>query len=523
MAKQRYPKRPVTTSSRLISDTQLEAKAAGGNDGFSNSAYVLVSGYDGANTSPRRGMIYWPTTNTKHEANKMTRAEIRRRVHWLYANNGTARRLVNGAARLIGYLTPQPDTLDEDWNQLAFEHFMERAGSPTWFDRSGKFDFFEGQLQLERTAGKDGFCLPILTSGSSGGMQLAFYESYQLQSPPAAGKEWSDGVRLDDHHAHLAYGVRRGSDDRDVQIIDAADAIYYGRFESWGETHPMSILAAAVNDLIDVVEVRADTKHAIKTAAQIGMVTETESNAPASAGAGGIGGPRYTTLETKPDGTTQEVTWQVVTSGGRTPDLEPGRKLKVVHDDRPGPNSREFERDLIKSCAAVIDLPYEALFEIAGVAGPGIRYWMADIRRWVLVRHLARARWCQRYYAAFMAREIQLGRLRAPTDKRFWRAMWFGMADPTIDEARKGQLSIVELGAGLTTWADEWGEYGAFWKTKIRQRVREVAFAKRECLQATRENAADGITVTYEECFADRRAPVQQATAPEPDSATNNR
>jgi len=32
--------------------------------------------------------------------------------------------------------------------------------------------------------------------------------------------------------------------------------------------------------------------------------------------------------------------------------------------------------------------------------------------------------------------------------------------------------------------------------------VREVVFAKRECLQATRDNAADKITVTYEEVFA---------------------
>lgn len=499
--------------------------SATGNDGFSNTAWILTSGYDGANSGPRRGMLYWPNTDTRLEANAYSRFEIRRRVHWLYANVGVARRLVDGYARLIGFHTPQPDTGDDEWDDMAFESFMMRAGSPLWFETSGKFDWCEGQLQMERTAAKDGFVLPVVTEGPSAGVQLAFYEAHQVISPPKAPKGWSDGAQVNAQNRHTAYGVRITTDD-EVKIIQAADALYYGRFTNWGETHPMSILAGAVNNLIDITEIRSDIKTSIKRTAGIGIVQEQDAATISGQGTGGYGGPAVKATETLPDGTQQEVTWEMVMGSSTTAKLPPGVKAKVMHDDRPGPNSREFERDLIRDCASYLDLPFEALFEMSGNTGPGIRYWMADIRRWVSIRHLYRARWCQTYYAIFMAKEIAAGRLRQPNGKRpFWHATWIGLADPTIDNGRDGNLSITQLDCGLTTWADEWGEQGFFWKHKIRQRVREVVFAKRECLQATRDNAADKITVTYEEVFRTSKAPISAvlpAASDPPDKQTDD-
>jgi len=56
-------------------------------------------------------------------------------------------------------------------------------------------------------------------------------------NPPKAGKDWADGVQTSDQNRHLAYGVRVTTDD-EVKIIQAADALYYGRFTNWGETIP---------------------------------------------------------------------------------------------------------------------------------------------------------------------------------------------------------------------------------------------------------------------------------------------
>jgi capsid protein len=64
------------------------------------------------------------------------------------------------------------------------------------------------------------------------------------------------------------------------------------------------------------------------------------------------------------------------------------------------------------------------------------------------------------------------------------KTLWIGQPDMTIDQGRDGALSITQLGAGLTTMLDEWGERGAFWQDKIDQRVLETAYAKRKCAEA---------------------------------------
>jgi len=166
----------------------------------------------------------------------------------------------------------------------------------------------------------------------------------------------------------------------------------------------MSILAGCVNNLIDITEIRTDIKTSVKRTAGIGIVQEQDAATITGQGTGGYGGPAVKAMETLPDGTQQEVTWEMVMGSSTSAKLPAGVKAKVLHDDRPGPNSREFERDLIRECTSYLDLPFEALFEMAGNTGPGIRYWMADIRRWVSIRHLYRARWCQTYYAIFMAK-----------------------------------------------------------------------------------------------------------------------
>jgi len=74
---------------------------------------------------------------------------------------------------LIGFHTPQPDSGDDEWDDLAFDRFMACAGSPLWFDTAGKFDWCEGQMQMERTAAKDGYVLPVITEGPSKGIQLS--------------------------------------------------------------------------------------------------------------------------------------------------------------------------------------------------------------------------------------------------------------------------------------------------------------------------------------------------------------
>ena len=109
------------------------------------------SGFAAANTSIKRGEVWWPDLDTRMELDAFSRNEILRRIRWLYANVGRVRRIVRGLAEMIGTLTPQAVSSDEDWNTLAENSFMAKMGAPNVFDVAGKLNFWTAQLQLNRS------------------------------------------------------------------------------------------------------------------------------------------------------------------------------------------------------------------------------------------------------------------------------------------------------------------------------------------------------------------------------------
>ena len=87
------------------------------NTGTGSMFYLANGGFQSAGTSDSRGYIYWPTTDTRRQITTWTRFEVARKIQFLYNHFGFIRRLVNGMSRMLGYLTPQPDTSDEEPSQ----------------------------------------------------------------------------------------------------------------------------------------------------------------------------------------------------------------------------------------------------------------------------------------------------------------------------------------------------------------------------------------------------------------------
>lgn len=467
------------------------------------TAYLLtggmISGYEAANTSPARGYLYWPSVDSKQQLNTFTRYEIQRRVQWLYANFGFARRLIKGCAKLIGFLTPQPNTENEGWDDLVFDNFMQRAGSAEIFDAAGKFDFFQSQILGNEVAGRDGFELAVLTETQSGGARCAFYESHQLTNGGHTEPYWREGVRLSDQGKHLAYCLKNSYDGSTFADFDAQDVIFNGSFESRNQLLPISILTHCVCNMHDVVETRGFIKHGIKSSTRMGTVLERDKDSPDIALGSAFANGRIKATMTLPDGTTKEVNWDQVLTGAQTPQLPPGYKVKVLTDDRPTPNNMEFEKRLLDDCALGVDLPPGAIYDLAGFTGPAIRYTMAEIQRWVANKQWAQAKRCQRYYVYHVAKEIKAGRLPQGPPNWWSKVEWIGQADMTIDAQRMASVSTINLLNGLTTWMDEWGKAnGVFWKRRIKQRVLEVAYAKAQCLAASSNLSVE---LTYAEVF----------------------
>jgi len=194
--------------------------------------------------------------------------------------------------------------------------------------------------------------------------------------------------------------------------------------------------------------------------------------------------------------------------------------VKVIADDRPTPNNLEFERILLEDCVLGADLPPSALYHVAKMGGPDVRFSMEEVRRWILIEHREQAQRCARFWAFFIAKEIKAGRLRPPVGRngkpeKYWnKVQWIGLPDMTIDKGREGGLSITRLQAGLTTWADEWAAQGQFGASKISSQIRAFAEAKAEAREISKEV---GIEVTLPEVFPSFGGPTATAPMDEPE------
>lgn len=491
--------RAATVAAPAVREQAGPSLAGGG--GF----LLAPNGWQAAGDSASRGYVYWPSTDTRRQMTPLTRTEIHRRIQWLYAHFGFCRRLVNGMARLLGILTPQPNTSDEDWNELAVDAFMAVAGSAQVWDLAGKFDFFQSQIQDNISIFKDGDGLAVMTETQSGRARFAYYEAHQIHNGTAKEPYWVDGVRVDRGGRHIAYRLRDGEDPNLAVTVDARDAIYLGAFDNRGQVRAMSILTTAVLNMMDVVETRGFTKKTIKNHSRMGSVIERDAAAPASSTVGGFGGVPTTQTVTMPDGSTQTLNMELVYQGSTAQTLPPGHKLKLITDDSPSPNNREFERALLQDCAFAADLSYEVLCDIAGITGPGIRFLNAELKRWIALRQYGQAKRCNRQYAYVIAKEIKSGRLREPQLKpgeMWWQStLWIGMPAMDIDAGRTAQATVTDLQSGQTTWLERWGEKGTYWKRAIRQGIAEVAFAKLEC---ARYSAEYGIPLDVREVFPQR-------------------
>jgi len=495
--------------------------------------YFLSNDHQGAADSPMRGYVYWRSTETRRQISRLTDREINRRIDFLYHHFGFARRLVHGCAKLCGILTPQPDTPDEEWNELAFDAFLFNAQSPEIFDQGAKFDFFTAQVQWNVSRFLRGRSLAVLTETGSGRASHAFYEAHQIdhEQENLGGERVIQGVLVNRFSRHLAYYLRDGQNPEETPArYDAQDCLYLGKFENHGQIHPLSILAFAVANMVDVVEVRGAWKSAIKSVAKRGEVVETDPGSTPPPRGGGAGA---TPVEfTAADGTKQVYNRRLIYGGNELLTLGPGQKLKVVRDDRPTAENLAFERAVLEDCVMGVDLPPQALFHIAGVTGPGVRFVMEDIERWILLQHLWQARKCQAVYARTIAKEMKAKgpdgkpRLRQPMYKgkpvEWWRpgmTHWFGLPSMTIDRGRDSRMSVVRLDMGLTTWADEHSKEGAFWKKEISARVKEVAFAKLKVWEESRvlsEATGGEMTLAYEEVIKRPNTTLLIGNEPEP-------
>lgn len=435
------------------------------------------SGYDAANSSARRGYVYFPQTDTRREIDTWARTEVLRKARYLTRNVGFAKRCTRGLAHMVGSLSPRPLTKDKTWNTKALALFDRRAGSPLTFDRAAQFDVYSCQPMITGTRLQDGDLGTVLTENITGGAMCAFFEGHQIANGNgsiAAG--WDDGVRIANERAALFRLLDPADKNRAVDI-PASDFILHVDRLSFGHRRGISALHHAINNMLDRTEIWSDVKMGIKLSNRIGYYIARQQIAPSGAPKGM--GNRVTTGS---DDDGNPVLIENVYRGGKMLQLNAGEEIKQLLDQRPHPNSREFLEDLNRDIAWGIGLSPDVLWNIAKLGGASVRYVLADAMIWIQAQQqLLVDQFLTRFWIYFVAKEMRAGRLEKCADPEWWKVGFLPPARLTVDIGRDGKLSIDLHRAGMLTLQRWYGEQGLEWEAELEQHVREYATKLQIC------------------------------------------
>lgn len=456
------------------------------------------SGFDGANPSARRGYVYFPMLNTQREVAPGSRLEMLRRGRYLVRNTGYGRRCTYGTANMVGFLSPRPFTDDPDWNRISESAFERRCGygQGLAFDRSGRFNIYA--LQPKQTVSRfiDGDFCTVLTSSQTGGAMVACYEAHQLGNGYADlySPEWFDGVRVINDRAQ-SFRILDPVDTAKFVDVPASDFILHADYLSIGHRRGVTALHHAINNLLDITEIRSDVKLGIKLGNRIGYYIARTNPAMPKAPPGMGGAPQKITTESG-----EEVLIENVYRGGKIMGLNPGEDIKQLLDQRPHPNSREFLEDLNRDIAWGLGLSPDVLWNIAKLGGASVRFVLADAQVWIEAQQqLLVDQFLHRFWVYFISKEIKAGRLREPRDPDwFWKVAWQPPAKLTVDIGRDGKMSIDLHRAAMLTLKRWYGSQGLDSESELRQHVREYALRIKLCQEVGQEF---GLTLDPDKVF----------------------
>lgn len=440
------------------------------------------SGYTAADQSTARGMIWFPNLDSKRELNGYSRTEIIRKARWLCRNDGMARRFRRGIAEMVGCLRPNPNTSDQGWNEEALAAFAAIAESPLVFDRAGREDFYQRQVTLTERALEDGDCSVVLTQTGNYNPATALFEAPQMEGVEKEG-DWIDGVLVNSDGRALKYRYTDPGRENAV-IIDAANVIHFGLFETSRSIRGVSGFAHAVNKLIDVRELDNDQMLGIKAANQVGWYLK---NADANAADLPINGAKVkitnplAAMTGAQGAQTRDLTMEaIVGPGGKVVELDRGQDLSIIHDERRHPNAQALINEFVRNCSWGFDFPPEALWFLGSLTGPAVRYTIKSAERATKrYRKNLERNFCQRFWVYAVAKLMRQGMLRQCSDPQWWKCQWIQPESLTIDLGRDWAASIQGLQSGALSLAEFQAEAAMDWREQMRQRAEELEYAQK--------------------------------------------
>ena len=433
--------------------------------------------------------------SARDEVSPADRVDLMRSARWGEANIGLVARAITGPSRLIGYLKPQAETGDPELNKRIEEIWHKRTDHATAFDMAGGMNFEGWQDWVKRSKLRDGDALTVLTEGPAKGARVLMYEGHQIGDGKRQEKKpanLSDGVFLDRWGGRAGFRLIDASGEV-MRTIPRESGIYHADELRAGRPRQVSALGHAVSNFKDLVEILGYSKQAVKAAALWAAWLEQSATADGEEDPGAdLKGfiddlPESIDLDTVAEaveGATGEgaegsvLTLDQMIQGGRFQEFAPGQKLQTTNDSRPHPNTMGMLSWLVRDIAWGIGIAPEVLWDPGSINGTGMRYVMAETRRFVEVQQASLRGDCQRLWMYTLAKEIKAGRLVVPAGmEQWWKCRWVPQADMTVDRGRDGKLMLELLREGFMTETDYWASQGMDFEE---QEVRKAWEAKRK-------------------------------------------
>lgn len=479
---------PPAASASAPAPGAASAWGGGWGGGFGGAG----NGHQGADFSRLRGMVYFPELDTRREVTAFTRTEILRRVRFLHANYGSARRMIGGTARIIAGtgLTPQARTSDRRWNALAEAYWRRRTSSRFAYDIGGRYNAASSQFHALRFVFRDGDAAQVpVRDPVTGAGSFAFYEGHQIGNAYLPGatdsEQWRDGVFHDRMNRATLY--RFLGDEGTHTDLAASSVFFLADYESSGKSRGLSALSHAVNHLLDASEITSYIKTGVKLSNRHGYWIET---------APGSDAPKTPTVVTRVNG--QPGKTQTIETGagpvvlerifgaGEIPNLGPGQSIKFNASSNPHPNQLTLLDYLIRDVSW--GLPFggvspELLWNITALGGANTRFVLADAQQFVdLGQQFLVDSKCQPEWNYIIATGLANGDLPPCPDPEWWKCIWIRPPRITVDFGKDGRLYMEQVKSGALTFSRLYGWQGLDVDTEQEQWLNEMATLRQRAI-----------------------------------------
>jgi capsid protein len=437
--------------------------------------FYMHGGYQAAAFATSRSYIPGDVTDSRRELTSYPRTEMVRKARYFKKNIGMARGVGKSLVdHAIGPgIYPIPATSNDTWNELAWNWFWEVAKIA---EVTGKMTLWETQRKRTEAKFWDGEMFTILLQSRDGWPQyqtIRCHNCGNFDLGEEANKGWVDGVKLDRIGRPRAYRFALRDEGR-FATVEARNVVHSYILEETDQVRGVTPLAAAINNLHDVMDTIALEKETMKSLSRrAAIVTNTsgtdEEEAERSHFTSDGDDPYH------PDPDVQEKLKKVL--GSEVTYLGPNESLKAFEFNRPGPQFIAFINYIGRDITIGSGFPYEFAWDPSGIPSAAVRFVLEKVR-------VACDEWRRNeiedtlpFYTQAISWAMEVGEL--PWNPEWWKVDWLpGAEDVTIDKGRDAASAINAVKAALLNFKRYFARQGLWWKTELRQKAVEASFIK---------------------------------------------